>query len=90
MRWLFGIFLALYILALLALTAGTLGWLEQDKNALSGLFLTVLGMPWNALADQFGPRSVATTVLAPGVNLAIFGLLAQLFPSDAQKGDERP
>lgn len=88
-RWPFGIFLALYILALVTLTIGTFGWFGQENDPLSAVFLMPLGLPWNLLADRAGLGSLAGAVLAPGVNLAILGFLAKMFPPSEEGRDGR-
>tara|TARA_E500000305_G_scaffold103620_1_gene99269 strand:+ start:295 stop:531 length:237 start_codon:yes stop_codon:yes gene_type:complete len=71
MKWLFWIFTALYALALLALGAGTYGWLGTEQDPLSGVFLLPLGLPWNILADKAGLEGTGVMIAAPGITAAI-------------------
>ncbi|AKM11156.1 hypothetical protein [Croceicoccus naphthovorans] len=75
MKWLVGIFAALYLFALALLLIGTFGWFGQEKDPLSGVFLIPLGLPWNLLFDRAGWTGPTMAVLAPAINLAIlFGI----------------
>ncbi len=71
MKWVMGIFLALYVIALALFLIGIFGLFGQEKDPLSGVFLIPLGLPWNFLADKLGLAGVATAVLAPAINLGI-------------------
>jgi hypothetical protein len=71
-------FAAAYTLALFLLAVDTWGWLSDDRDPLSGLFLIPLGMPWTLFIgpvgkfDPFGGVSPAVlAMLAPAINLAI-------------------
>ena len=72
-KWLFLTFAALYLLSLLLLAVGTFGWLGQDRDPLSGVFLLPLGLPWNYLLDAAGIGSdqALPLILAPLVNAGI-------------------
>lgn len=75
MKWLWRIFLGLYVVAVALLAIGTFGWFGQEQDPLSGIFLLPLGLPWNVLGDKLGLASPALGIGAPLVNLAIlFGL----------------
>ncbi|MBX7458024.1 hypothetical protein K3152_07170 [Qipengyuania sp. 1NDH17] len=71
MKWVFLIFLALYLVALMLLAIGTFGWLGQERDPLSGVFLMPLGLPWNILADRAGLGGPLVAVLAPLINAGI-------------------
>lgn len=77
MKWIFGIFVALYCLALLLLLIGLFGWFGQEEDPLSAVFLLPLGLPWNWLADRAGLAGVATVVLAPAINAGLLYWLWQ-------------
>ena len=76
MKWLFLVFVALYAVALMLLAVGTFGWLGQEQDPLSGVFLVPLGLPWNLLADRAGLAGAGAggawiAILAPAVNAAM-------------------
>ena len=45
--------LGLYGLALLVFATGTFGLLGAERDPLAGIFLVLLGLPWNRLIDGF-------------------------------------
>ena len=47
-------FAAAYTLALFLLAVDTWGWLSDDRDPLSGLFLIPLGMPWTLFIGPVG------------------------------------
>ena len=71
MKWVFLVFVALYAVALMLLAVGTFGWLGQEQDPLSGVFLVPLGLPWNILADRLGLVGAWVAILAPAINAAI-------------------
>lgn len=71
MKWVFIVFVVLYAIALLLMAIGTFGWFGQEKDPLSGVFLTPLGLPWNILADRLGLSGPIPALLAPAINAAI-------------------
>lgn len=71
MKWVFYVFVALYVIALLLLAVGTFGWFGQEQDPLSGVFLLPLGFPWNVIADKLGMNGPAVMIAAPLVNAAI-------------------
>ena len=71
MRWVFFIFTGLYLAALALLVIGTYGLFGQERDALSGVFLLPLGLPWNLLADNLGAAGTAIAVAAPAMNALI-------------------
>ena len=70
-KWLFLVFAALYIFAILLLLVGTFGLFGQQKDPLSAVFLLPLGLPWNLLADQFKLANAITLIAAPAINVVI-------------------
>lgn len=71
MKWVFVVFLCLYLAALALLGIGTYGWFGQERDPLSAVFLLPLGLPWNLIADRAGAGGAMTAILAPLVNAAI-------------------
>ncbi len=71
MKWAFFVFLGLYVVAFLLFLTGTFGWFGQDEDALSGVFLLPLGLPWNILMDRIGVSNLVPMLLAPAINLGI-------------------
>ncbi|QVM82752.1 hypothetical protein [Novosphingobium decolorationis] len=71
MKWVVLVFIALYLGALALLAIGTFGWLGQERDPLSGVFLVPLGLPWNRLAEGLGWGGVVSGMLAPAVNAAL-------------------
>ena len=71
MKWVFGIFVALYALALFLFAVGTFGWFGQEPEPLSAVFLLPLGLPWNWLGDEIGLNGFLLPVIAPAINAAI-------------------
>jgi hypothetical protein len=76
MKWVFGVFLTLYLIAFFLYLIGTFGWFGQARDPLSGVFLMPLGLPWNLIADKIVGERIATFgaaigVLSPLVNLGI-------------------
>jgi len=69
--WLFWLFLAAYVAAMALFLIGTFGFLGQEPDPLSGVFLLPLGLPWNVLADRAGMGGAAVMLAAPLINLAI-------------------
>lgn len=71
MKNVFGVFVALYTLALALLAIGTFGWFGQEQDPLSGVFLLPLGLPWNVLGDKLGLASPMLAITAPLVNATL-------------------
>ncbi|MBW6419688.1 hypothetical protein [Celeribacter sp. PS-C1] len=72
------LFAATYLFALAILVIGTLGLFGQEKDPLSGIFVVMLGAPWNRLADLFPPNVMPlVAALTPLVNLGILVSLAR-------------
>jgi hypothetical protein len=57
MKWAFRIFLLLYAAAFALFMVGTFGWFGQDQDPLSGVFLILLGLPWNLRAAAYSRRA---------------------------------
>lgn len=75
MKWVFTIFLGIYVLALLLLAIGTFGWFGQAKDPLSAVFLLPLGLPWNILADRLGLAGPISLIAGPAINAGILYFL---------------
>lgn len=71
MKYVFTAFCILYLLALFLFLVGTYGWFGQERDALSGIFLIPLGLPWNLVAGRTALNSVWVGLLAPLLNGAI-------------------
>lgn len=72
MKWVFWIFMALYVVSVLLLVVGAAGMFGAEEDPLSAVFLLPLGLPWNVLADRLGLAGVASLLMAPLINGAIF------------------
>lgn len=72
-RWVLGAFGLSYLAALGLLAVGTFGWLGQEKDPLSGIFLLPLGLPWNLLGERL--PETALPWLGAGAPLANLLLL---------------
>lgn len=69
-------FAFLYLLALLLLLVGTFDLFGQERNPLSGVFVLLLGMPWNHLLDFLPDTARAwAAAAAPIVNLILLRLI---------------
>ena len=75
MKWIFWIFVFLYVAALALLAIGTTGAFGQERDPLSGVFLLPLGLPWNLLLDRTGVEGAAAMALAPLANAIILFLI---------------
>ena len=71
MKWVFIVFVVLYVVALFLLAVGTFGWFGQEQDPLSGVFLMPLGLPWNILGDKAGLPGPLVGILAPAINAGI-------------------
>ena len=69
----------LYAIALAFLAIGTFGLFGNTPDALSGVYVIFLGLPWNLLIDglpeSWGPWAA---VLAPLVNIGLLAALCRL------------
>lgn len=78
-RIVIAIFAVLYLLSLLALAVGTWGWFGVEPDPLAGVYLVLLGMPWNGILDRFGPSArVPLAIVAPAINLLILVAICRL------------
>lgn len=77
-KYITAVFAAAYGVALLVYFTGTFGWFGQDTDALSGIFLVPLGLPWILLRV---PENVAPLlgVCAPLLNLGLIRILCRKF-----------
>ena len=78
MKWIFWIYIGLYLCALALFAVSALGLFGQQKDPLGGVFLLPLGLPWNVLFDRLGVSSTAAFLIAPGINVAILGAIWKL------------
>ena len=69
-----------YIAAVFIYLTGTFGWFGQERDALSGVFLIPLGLPWNLLdpPERFAALFAASV---PLVNLGLIWLICRRFAS---------
>lgn len=77
-RILTGAFALFWVLALAVLAIGTFGWLGQDRDPLSAVYLVILGLPWNRYIEGSSPIAMAMLVLAPAINLFALALICRL------------
>ena len=65
-------FLVLYVAALALLAIGTFGLFGAEKDALAGIFLMPLGLPWNLMLDD-APDSMLPWLgtISPALNLVL-------------------
>jgi hypothetical protein len=84
-----GAFLLLYLAALLVLAAGTFGLFGAERDPLSGIYVLVLGLPWNRLIDVFpGASQPWLAAGAPLLNLPILWAICRAlhaYRSDRQR-----
>lgn len=79
-RFVFYAFCFLYLIAILLWLAGTFGWFGIEKDAMSAVFLVMLGQPWerwvsNVLPENLWPIGAA---VAPAINAAIVFAICRL------------
>lgn len=76
------IFLAAYVIALALMGIGTFGLFGQEKDPLSGVFVVLLGLPWNRIMDSVSEAALPwIAIAAPAVNLLILMALCRIFRS---------
>ena len=71
------VFALLYAFALVVWAVGTFGLFGVEPDALSGIYLVVLGLPWTSMFSGESGGAVAG-VLAPLINLAVLVGLRRL------------
>ena len=72
------VFAVMYLLALVAFLTGTFGWLGQERDPLSGVFLPPLGLPWILAADLFSDSAKPWfAAIAPALNLLALVLICR-------------
>jgi len=65
-------FVVLYLIALGLLAIGTFGLFGQEPDALAGVFVVPLGLPWVKFVDLAPERAwPVLAALTPAINLAI-------------------
>lgn len=69
-----------WVLAVAVLVIGIFGLFGQEQDPLSGVFLIPIGFPWIMMLDSF-PEAVRfwLAVFSPGLNVALFAILARVF-----------
>ena len=73
-RWVFRLFVLLYLVAFGLFLVGNLGLFGSDSGPLAGIFLIPLGLPWNLLLDSFSGDGLARIgLLAPLANIILLG-----------------
>lgn len=73
------LFVAAYGVALALMLIGTLGLFGQETDPLGAVFLVLLGLPWNRLADLAPERWWPwLAAVAPLTNLAVLAALSRL------------
>lgn len=74
-------FALLYLAALALRAIGTFGLFGAERDPLSGVFVLMLGMPWNRLLGGGLPMAALPWIAmaAPAVNLALLALLCRRF-----------
>ncbi len=66
------IFLAAYVIALALLGIGTFGLFGQEEDPLAGVFVVLLGLPWNRFFDGASDAALPWIAMAaPAVNLLL-------------------
>jgi hypothetical protein len=79
-RWTANVFLALCLAALAILLVGTYGLFGQERDALAGVYVVLLGLPWVWLSDLAPEAARPWVALAtPFVNVAILRALCARF-----------
>ncbi|NOC45570.1 MULTISPECIES: hypothetical protein [unclassified Ruegeria] len=80
------VFSILYLLALIAFLTGTFGWLGQERDPLSGVFLLPLGLPWIILVDLVSESAKPWfAAIVPVLNLLALVLICRWVRSLRQK-----
>ena len=71
-RLLVAMFAALYAAAFLLFLIGVFGWFGSPQGPLAGVFLVLLGIPWNLWVDRL-PDSlrVPAAIAVPALNLLV-------------------
>lgn len=78
-RWVLIVFAVAYVAALAILAIGTFGLFGQPRDPLSGVFLLVLGIPWNRwLGGAPEPLLPWLAAVAPALNMLILWALCFL------------
>lgn len=73
------LFVAAYGVALALMLIGTFGLFGQETGPLAAVFLVVLGLPWNRLADLAPERWWPwLAAVAPLANLAVLAALCRV------------
>jgi hypothetical protein len=78
-RWIFNIFVAIYLIAIGLFLASTFGLFGSETGPLAGIFLIPLGVPWIFLLDFF-PAGFDPWlgVFAPLINLFLIQIVCPL------------
>jgi hypothetical protein len=77
-KWTVRVLVVLYAIALVIGLIGTFGWFGQERDALSWVFVIMLGQPWVALiGDVSDPVRPWLAAFAPLLNLFILAALCR-------------
>lgn len=77
-----GLLAVAYVLALGIGLIGTFGWLGQEQDPLSWVFVVLLGQPWVALVgDMPEPVRPWLAALCPLLNLMLLAALCRIVPA---------
>lgn len=83
-RWLIGIGVVAWALALVLFVVGTYGLFGQQRDPLSGVFLIPLGLPWVLWLDGLGETlRFWLGLLAPALNLVLLAFICRMLRRNA-------
>jgi hypothetical protein len=72
-------FLCLYGFALIVFAVGILGLFGAERDPLSGVFLVLLGLPWNRLIDVFPEAAWPwLAAAAPVLNILVLWFICRV------------
>jgi hypothetical protein len=82
-KWGLAAFALLYAAALALMAVGTFGLFGSPRDPLAGVFVVLLGLPWNRLVDPTPPAwhpwlAAAAPLLNAGVAVAVCRLFRRL------------
>ncbi|MEZ5801112.1 MAG: hypothetical protein R3D29_12420 [Nitratireductor sp.] len=76
--WILRLFAVLYLIALAVWAIGTFGWFGVEPDALSAVYVILLGQPWTRVVDLFPEAAWPfLTALTPAVNLGLIFALCR-------------
>lgn len=78
-RVLLAVLAVAYAAALALLTIGSFGLFGQERDPLAGVYLVILGLPWNRMLQPFPDASLPwLTAASPAINIGIVWLICRL------------